>query len=252
MRQLKRPTTMKFNESSYLTFLIAFVLTASSNCNGQKTVSAIAQYADSLQTNLNIDNQVQKVIKLGNDFEIKVGKKEIFEGVETYTLFFLTHKNKLLFLDTSLTEYEFEDKLYPIIRQLDKETFEILVEVNERPNKNSLKYFKVYRDKIISTEKLPTFISKVSNLDKDDNLEFAGFWDWGETWGDKGSLTAYNPILYYELRPNGITLDSTLTVNKNKEIYGDFYGFKYNEKVEIKTNETKKRENEIDRINGTK
>ena len=39
---------------------------------------------------------------------------------------------------------------------------------------------------------------------------------------------------------------------KNKEIYGDFHGFKYNEKVAIKTSETKKRDNEIDRINGTK
>ena len=115
-----------------------------------------------------------------------------------------------------------------------------------------MKYFKVHQDKIVSTEKLPSFISKASNLDTDDNLEFAGFWDWGETWGDNGTLTAYNPIIYYELKPSGITFDSTLTISKNKEIYGNFHGFKYNEKVEIKTSETKKRDNEIDRINGTK
>jgi len=251
MRQLKRPTSMKF-ERTFLTFLIAFILTACSNGNGQKTTSSTDISADSSLTKSSIDKQVQKTIKLDNDFEIKVGEKEDFEKFETYTLFILTHKNKQLYLDTSLTEYEFGDKFYPIVRQLDKETFEILVEVNDRPSKNYLKYFKVHIDKIVNTEKLPTFISSASNLDADYNLELAGFWDWGETWVDNGSLTAYNPIIYYELRPSGITLDSTLTINKNKEIYGDFHGFKYNEKVEIKTSENKKRDNEIDRISGTK
>ena len=242
---------MKF-ERTYLTFLIACILTACSNGNGQKTDSSTGATADNLQTQSSIDNQVQKTIKLDNDFEIKVGQKEDFEKFETYTLFILTHKNKQLYLDTSLTEYEFGDKLYPLVRQLDNETFEILVEVNDRPNKNYLKYFKVRQDKIVSTENLPTFISSSSNLDTDDNLEFAGFWDGGETWGDNGSLTAYNPIIYYELKPSGITLDSILTISKNKEFYSDFHGFKYNEKVEIKTSETQKRANEIDRINGTK
>ena len=251
MRQLKRPTTMKFKQA-YLTFLTALILTACSTGNGQKTVSSIDTSADSLSTKSSIEKQVQKTIKLDHDFEIKVGQKEDFEKFETYTLFILTHKSNQLYLDTSLTEYEFGDKLYPIVRQLDKETFEILVEVNDRPSKNYLKYFKVYQDKIVSTEKLPTFISKPANLDTDDNFEIAGFWDWGEVYGDNGELTVYNPIIYYELKPNGIILDSTLTVNKNKEIYGDFHGFKYSEKVEIKTSETKKRDNEIDRINGTK
>jgi hypothetical protein len=242
---------MKF-ELTYLTFLIACIMTACSSGNGQKAVSSSGTSADSLQTKSSIDKQVQKTLKLDHDFEIIVGQKEDFEKFETYTHFILTHKDKQLYIDTSLTEHEFGDKLYPFVRQLNNETFEILVEVNDRPSKNYLKYFLVYQDKIVSTEKLPTFISKPSNLDTDDNLECAGFWDWGETWGDNGSLTAYNPIIYYELKPSRITLDSTLTISKNKDIYGDFYGFKYNEKVEIKTSETKKWSNEIDRINATK
>jgi len=237
---------------TYLTFLIACILTACSNDNGQKTVSSTDTSADSLQTISSMNKQIQKTIKLDHDFEIKVGRKEDFEMFETYTFFILKHKNKQLYLDTLLTEYEFGDKLYPIVRQLDDETFEILVEVNDRPSKNYLKYFKVHQDKIVNTEKLPTFISKASNLDTDDNLELAGFWDWGETYGYNGSLTVYNPIIYYELKPNGITLDSNLTISKNKEMYGNFHGFNYNEKIEIKTSETKKRDNEIDRINGTK
>lgn len=242
---------MRFKQT-YFAILFVCILTACSNINGQKNNSSAETTADDLKSQSSIDQQVQKTIKLDNDFEIKIGQKEDFEKFETYTLFILTHKNKQLYLDTSLTEYEFGDKLYPIVRQLDNETFEILVEVNDRPNKNYLKYFKVHQDKIVSSEKLPTFISKASNLDTDDNSEFAGFWDWGETSGDNGSLVVYNPIIYYELRPSGMTLDSTLTMSKNKEIYGNFYGFDYNEKVEIKISETKKRDDEIDRISGTK
>ena len=119
MRQLKRKTTMKF-ERIFLTLLIACILTACSNGNGQKTVSSSDTFAESLQTKSSIDKQVQKTIKLDNDFEIKVGQKEDFEDFETYTLFILTHKNKQLYIDTSMTEYEFGDKLYPIVRQLDK------------------------------------------------------------------------------------------------------------------------------------
>lgn len=240
---------MKF-EQTCLTVSIAFILTACSSGNGQKTVSSTN--TDSLQNEASISQQIQKTVKLDYDFEINVGQKEDFEKFETYTLFILTHKGKQIYLDTSLTEYEFGDKLYPIVRQLDKETFEILVEVNDRPSKNYLKCFKVHQDKLISTEKLPTFISKPSNLDSDDNLELAGFSDFGETWGDNGSLTAYNPIIYYELKPSGIALDSTLTISKSKEIYGDFYGFKYNEKIEVKTSENEKWDNEVDRISKTK
>jgi hypothetical protein len=239
-------------EQIYLTYLITFIMTACSNQKGLKTDSSTDTSLAILQNISKIDKQVQKTIKLDYDFEIKVGRKEDFEKFETYTLFILTHKNKLLFIDSSLTEYEFGDKLYPIVRQLDNETFEILVEVNDRPSKNYLKYFKVHQDNIINMEQLPTFISSALNLDTDENLELAGFWDWGETWSDNGSLTAYNPIIYYELKPNGITLDSPLTISKNKEIYCDFHGFNYNEKVEIKSSETEKWDNEISRISRAK
>ena len=242
---------MKF-EPIYLAILISCILSGCSSHTDQKTVSSTDKSSDNLQKKLSIDEQVQKTIELANGFKIHVGQKEDFENFETYTLFILSRNEKQLYIDTSLTEYEFGDKLYPIVRKLDNETFEILVEVNDRPNKNYLKYFKVHQGKIEGKDKLPTFISHASNLDTDDNLEFAGFWDWGETWGENNSLTAYNPIVYYELRPNGITLDSTLTIDRNTEIYGHFHGFEYNEKVEIKTSETKKRDSEMERISGGK
>lgn len=192
--------------------------------------------------------EIQTTIKLKYNFEIKVGQKEKYENFETYSLFILMHNNKQIYIDTSMTEYEFGDKLYPIIRLIDDKTFEIFVEVNDRPNKNYLKYFKIHNNKIIEEKKLPTFISHVANLDNDDNLEYAGFWDFGETWGNNNSLTAYNPIIYYEITAKGLQIDSLLTIEKNKKIYGDFKGYKYDEKIGMPINVTNKFNAEIERI----
>lgn len=234
---------------AHLTFLIVFTWAACSNEEAQKTSSATGVAADSLPAKSNIDQQIQNTLTLTDGFEIKVGRKESFEKFEGYSLFILLHNGKQIYIDTSLTEYEFGDKLYPIIRPVDKETFEVFVEVNNRPHKNYLKYFRVHQDKIIRTEEFPTFIAAASNLDTDAHLEFAGFLDWGEVWGKSVALTAYNPIIYYELKPNEISLDSTLTINKNKEIYEGFHGFSYNQKVEVHY-KNQKRDNEIDRISG--
>lgn len=228
----------------YLNSFLIFVLFACSN-NQQKAEVSSKLASDNFSPKSNIDKEIQKVIKLDYDFEINVGHEE---EIGMYSLFILKHKSKHIYLDSSSCEYEFSDKLFPIIKQLSKETFVILVEVNDRPNKNYLSYFKVHKDRIIEIGKLPTFITNASNLDTDKHLEFAGLWIWNETWGENGTLTAYNPILYYELNQKGITLDSALTILKNKEIFGDFYIFKYDENIEMSTSVCKKQSDEIKRI----
>jgi hypothetical protein len=236
----------------HLNLLIFFILSACSSGNVPKTVGSPDLPADTLQTQSNIDNQVEKTIKLGYGFEIKVGRNEDLPPLQVYSLFILTHNKNPIYIDTSFTEYELGDTLYPIVRAIDHETFEVLVEINDRLLKNYVKYFKVFEDQIIYTEKMPTFISSATNLDEDGNLELAGYWGAGETWGNNYSLTGYDPIIYFEIKPTGIMLDSALTISKNREFYADFYGFKYNEKIEFKTSETQKRDEEIDRISGIK
>jgi hypothetical protein len=46
----------------------------------------------------------------------------------------------------------------------------------------------------------------------------------------------YEPIIYYEFTQKGIVLDKPLTIKKNREIYGKFYGYKINEGIKISTN----------------
>jgi hypothetical protein len=227
--------------------LIAFIARCYFS-SGQSIPLSGSAPSDSVQTEAHLEKQIEKTIKLSNDIEISVGRGEIIYELETFTLFMLTHKKKLLYLDTSLTEYEFSDKLYPMVRALDGGTIELLVEINNRPNKNYLKHFIFSQDKLLHTDSLPIFISTASNLDADARLELAGYWDVGETWGDNNEFTAYNPIIYYELLPNGIVLDSTLTHAKNQVIYGQFYGYAYNENIQIDVNKLKKRDAEIARI----
>jgi len=216
-----------------LLLIFTCILTACHNNNGQVN---------------RLEKQIQKTVKLAYDFTIKVGQKEGFEKFETYTLFILTRHGETLFLDSSLTEYQFDDELFPIINNLGDNAFEILVEVNDRPNKNYLKRIHIKNDHLIMTNNLPAFVSAASNLDKDKNLEYAGFWDYAQQWGDSNQLTAYNPIIYYEITPTGLRLDSSLTVDRNKFIYGKFNGFVFNENFEMPVSVTENFEKEITRI----
>lgn len=187
-----------------------------------------------------LDNQNQKTILLNNSFKIKVSGIEDSDNFAIYTLFILLRNDKTIYTDTTnKTEYEFGDTLYPMVHMTGGNSFEILVEVNDRPNKNYLKRFQIVNDRLIKVDTLPTFFCKAKNLDNDASLEYAAIWDYGEEWDDSMNqrLTVYNPIIYYELTPKGLQLDYSLTIEKNKMIYGKFKGYHYNEKLPTKVND---------------
>jgi hypothetical protein len=172
-------------------------------------------------------SQVHKkdtVLNLKYVFKAEFCRGDDYGSFSTYSTVVLYHNNIKLFTDTNY-EYELGDKLYPIVNAINLSTFEILLEVNDRPSKNFLWFIRINRDKVIKKQKLPTFISKPLDLEGNNILYFAGYWGYNEVWGNKSELTDYNPILYYKLSRNGIVLDSALTVKKNTLIYGKFMGF---------------------------
>lgn len=200
-----------------------------------------------------VKKEIKVQVLFDNNFKIFVSNDEnINNNLTTYTSFFLQHNNKIIFTDTTnKSEYDFSDTLYPMLFKIDKNSFELLVEINDRPNKNYLKRFYIKNDKIIKTDKLPTFICKGKKLNKAANLYFVGFWDHGEEWeNEKNEMcTAYNPILYYSLTSNRLKLDTRLTIKKNFFIYGSFKGFNYDEKKPIKLKDLgNKFINEIKRV----
>jgi len=193
------------------------------------------------------ENKTTKTLQLDFGFKVTLGKEEDFETFKTYSLFELSKSGKIIYSDT-LLEYELGDKKYPITLQVGQKMFELLFEVNDRPNKNFLKRLTIKNEEVIKIDSLPTFISKATDLDNDGIKEYVGFWDWGEEWGDKELKTDYNPLLFYKITAAGLQLDSLLTKEKNTEIYGQFYGFKINEEIEFPISVTKKFEKEMERI----
>jgi hypothetical protein len=195
-----------------------------------------------------LEPQFQKRIPLEHGFEIKAGGYEKLGPLETYTLLVVTRSGKQVFKDSSLTEYAFSNKGYPKVMRIGQEAFELLLEVNDRPNSDYLRWVKVQRNQLVKSDSLPLFIAEAANLDEDEAPERAGYWGSGEVWGENNTLTAYNPILYYEQSPQGLRLDSTLTKTKNKSIYGNFHGFDFSEAIPVPAALMGKFDQEVRRI----
>lgn len=189
-------------------------------------------------------------INLDYGFKILIGRKEAFQDFNTYSYLELIRNNTTIYIDSSLTEYEFNNKLFPILINAGENSFELLIEVNNRPNKNFLKIIYIQDNKLSKQDELPAFESSHIDINKDGIKEYAGFWDYFQIWEENNNLTSYNPILYYSITPNGLFLDSLLTKQRNEMIYGAFYGFSFDETKEQPISVIKKFEKELELING--
>uniref|UniRef100_UPI0040484000 hypothetical protein n=1 Tax=Polaribacter sp. TaxID=1920175 RepID=UPI0040484000 len=230
---------------------ISFILTILVSCNQKISKETKTSLISPLTSeNEEILKENLKTIKLDYDFLVSVGQEEDFEKFKTYTFFKLTKNNQTIFIDSLLTEYEFGNKLFPIIIKTENNSFELLFEINNRPNKNYLKRLFIKDNKLVGQDKLPTFESKPIDINKDGIKEYAGFWDNSQVWGENNNLTAYNPILYYSETKSGLKLDSLMTMQRNEMIYGRFHGFSYSENYEQTISVIEEFEREIKRIKG--
>jgi hypothetical protein len=201
---------------------------------------------------LNTEQQFHKEIKLENNFIIKLGREEDFKEFKTYSLFQLSRNNKIFYVDSSLTEYEIRDTLYPFLLPKAHNKFELLVEINNRPFKNYLKRFYIENNKVTKIDSLPTFIAPPNNFSKDGRIIVAGYWNDSQLRGENYGMTGYSPIIYYYINVNGIFLDSQLTIERNKLIYGNFKGFEFNENIEFPKSVLENFEKEIKMIESLK
>lgn len=177
--------------------------------------------------------QAPELSKYG--FEIFAEKGEDYGDFITYSSVIIKHNQKNIYVDTS-NEYEFSNTLYPLIFKISDSRFELLIEVNSRPNKNYLSLLHIQNDKVIKIDTLPTFLCKGKKLSQGNSIIYAGMWDDSEEWTDKNKqrLTVYNPIMFYKVTDHGISLDTSLTIKRNKLVYGSFKGFQYSEQTPIK------------------
>jgi hypothetical protein len=193
---------------------------------------------------------VVKLLDFG--FKITAGKEEDFETFKTYSYFQLERNGSVVYLDSADAEYEFGNLLFPLVLPVGDNCFEVLVEVNDRPTKNHAKRLFVCNDKLVGQDKLPAFEAKPADIDGNGTEEYAGYWDYAEVWGENDHLTAYNPILYYSATATGMQLDSLLTRQRNKMIYGQFHGYSFSGEKEQPVSVIARFKQELERINTVK
>jgi hypothetical protein len=160
-----------------------------------------------------------ETIKLQFGFIIKAR----YRGESGYTE--VWHDNRKIFRDT-IEEYKFDEKPYPMLNQVKPGTFELLMEFDNSPSKDLATFLRIENNKIVRNEQIPSFDTKPKTIDG--LLTYHSVWDNGEMWNEDGKrYTTYNPEIYYQFTPDGLKLDTALTILKNNEVYGRFDGFTY-------------------------
>lgn len=182
--------------------------------------------------------------ELGHGFEI-TGAVDTTENPIVYEQLLLRHNGKKLFFD-STTYFFFTDPSFPLLVKTGDNSFDLLLETDGRPQSNTLTLFKIRNDSIVQRLNFPMFVSDTAaNLDEDNTLEYAGaigFPEYG------GTYMPYSPIIYYELLPEGLTIDTSLTESRNALIYGNFWGYEYREDIHQPITRLKLYDSEIKRI----
>ncbi len=190
---------------------------------------------------------IQQTIDLSNGLKLELGHEADYTTFKLYRFARLLHNGQQVYADSSY-EYEPQSSLYPLVIPTGDGGAEVLVEVNDRPNKNYLLQLVVSNGKLAKTDKLPTFVAPAADLNADGALEYAGFWAFNETWGEEKEYTDYNPIIYYTVTPKGLKVNSDYTRKQNDAIFGFFHGFEYSQQIDIPASALKKQAEEIQRI----
>ena len=196
------------------------------------------------------DVTIQRTIDLSDGFKVELGRETAYATFKVYGFIRLLQNGMQVYADSS-SEYQPGSNLYPLVIPAGDSSFEVLVEVNDRPNKSYLQRLFVANGKVTKTDKLPTFIAPAADLDGDGVLEYAGYWAFNETWGEEKELTDYNPIIYYAITPKGLKVNNDLTRKQNDTIFGFFHGYEYSQEIDIPASALKKQAEEIERIKRT-
>lgn len=171
----------------------------------------------------------EKEIILNEGVKIKLLIEETsFSAMNTYNEIEIWIGSHRVYKEESATEYIFDNNIWPQARKVENGIYEVVIEVFDAPDINKLHAFYFKGNNLINTKVLPFFGSMPEDINYDGSKEFFGVMHISDAHENPDSCY-YNPVLYYKVSNSGIDLDSSLTIQMNKKIWGDFYGFEQNE-----------------------
>lgn len=134
----------------------------------------------------------------------------------------LYYDSTIIFVDsTSYYSGEYDHKIMDFENGDKGFVFEILGGGSELER---LLILQVNKGEIVSKYITPFTDDFSENLDNDAFSEFGGYFSLIDATGEEG-VCYYNPKIFYEIRNDGIKLDTLVTVEMNKKMYGDFHGY---------------------------
>lgn len=146
-----------------------------------------------------------------------------------YNLVFLLD-NRPVYRTDSLQEYEFGEYPFPTLIRAEGITY-VLVERNDRPLASKMDVFGFRAGVLDTLFTIPLFEKSAKDLDHDGEAEYYGPMEALES--VKTGWIGYNPILAYKITGHSIACDTTATILVNKQVYGDFYGWKADDKQQF-------------------
>jgi hypothetical protein len=180
---------------------------------------------DGKRINPNNNNSLLKVISLQKDVNIVIPViDKDFNDSLTYTHIEIWIDSKLVFKDTTLTEYIFGDRQWPQVRKLKTGEYEVLISVFDAPDFNKIRALYFRNDSTTRSTMFPYFNDLPKDYNNDGKKEYVGIMNIADAYENNDSCY-YNPALYYEISEWGIKLDSVLTIEMNKKSWGVFLGF---------------------------
>jgi len=144
----------------------------------------------------------------------------------------IIYKDALIY-DNKETEFITNFGILPIVRQLENGTVEALLGIKEKQGFKILRLL-LEEKRILSQSKLPLFSGGHQDIDQDKIPEFMGYLENFPDYCMHCDSVYYNPLLIYEMRPNGFTLDTTATQKWIEEHYHDFHGFQPDSTIIVK------------------
>lgn len=139
--------------------------------------------------------------------------------------------NYIVFNADSLNEYEFKESYWPTFIRIDKNTFQVLLEVNDRPAKNKIQLLEFEGLNLTQNQVIPHFQHEGSDIDHDGILEFTSYLDYLEPCHTDSSY--YIPLICYENTNKRFKLDTIATKDLNTQIWGDFFGFELRRDIKL-------------------